>query len=294
MKKLAIIIVNYNTKDILKDCLQNLMHLKVNNSQIIVVDNGSKDGSVEMVETGFLSVDLIKSENIGLAAGYNLGIKKARDCSYYLFMGTDAFPKVGCIEGVVDFLETNITVGVATAKMILRSGLLDKDAHRGFPTPWTALCHFSRLDQYFPKSRIFNNYFLGWQNMGKPHEIDCCISHFIMVKNEVFEKIGIWDEDFFVFGEDVDFCWRVKKAGYLIYYLPQYECLHYKGVSIGTREESADITKADYTTKIRMKAETTRAMNLFYKKHMYQKYPWIINKVIELGINSLKKIRTAI
>ena len=291
--KLAIIIVNYNTKEILSDCIQNLFRLNVKDTKIIVVDNDSKDGSADIVEAQFKGVELIKTENNGLAAGYNLGLSRARDCEYCLFMGTDAFPQIGCIEGVVKFLETNQTVGVATAKMILRNGALDKDAHRGFPTPWTALCYFSRLDQYFPKSRIFNNYFLGWKDMEIPHEIDCCISHFMMVKKEVFEKIGIWDEDFFVFGEDVDFCWRVKQAGYQIYYLPQYACLHYKGVSIGTRKESADITKADSTTKLRMKAETTRAMKLFYQKHMYKKYPWIVNKCIEFGISLLRKVRAS-
>ena len=291
MKKLAIIIVNYNTKDILRDCLRNLEYF-VTPHQVIVVDNASKDGSADMVEAEFEGVDLIRATNKGLASGYNLGMTRATDVGYYLFLGTDAFPKPGCIEGVVDFMEAHHEVGIATAKLVLRSGLLDMDAHRGFPTPWTALTHLIGLDRLFPKSSVFNKYFLGWSDMEKPHEIDLCISHFMMVKKEVFEKVGGWDEDFFVYGEDVDLCWRVKQAGFKIFYLPQFECLHYKGASVGTRKESADVTKADSATKLRMKTETTRAMHLFYKKHMYKKYPWILNKLVELGIGVMEKVRT--
>jgi len=295
MKKLAIIIVNYNTKDILRDCLKNLERLSFKNYvqdvQIVIVDNGSKDGSADMVGAEFKNVDLIRTENKGLAVGYNLGMTRAADAAYYLFMGTDAFPKPGCIEGVIDFIEARSEVGIATAKLVLRSGALDMDAHRGFPIPWTALTHFAGLDRLFPKSHIFNKYFLGWHDMSKPHEIDLCISHFMMVKKEVFDKVEPWDEDFFVYGEDVDFCWRVKQGGFKIFYLPQFECLHYKGVSVGIRKETSDVTKADDATKSRMKSETTHAMRLFYQKHMYRKYPWIINKVVELGITAISSSR---
>lgn len=291
VKKLAIIIVNYNTKDILLDCLNHLAHLALPDTQIIVVDNGSQDGSAEMVEAEFKNVDLFKTENNGVAAGFNLGLTHATDANYYLFMGTDAFPKSGCVEGVMDFMEAHSKVGVVTARLVLRSGLPDMDAHRGFPTPWTALTHFAQLDRLFPKSQIFNRYFLGGCDLEKPHQIDLCISHFMLVKKEVLLKIGRWDEDFFVYGEDVDFCWRVKQAGFKIYYLPQFECLHYKGVSVGTRKESADITKADSATKSRMKAESVRAMRLFYQKHMYQKYPWILNKAVEAGISVISSLR---
>lgn len=293
---LAVIIVNYNTMDILKDCLTNLLQTAPQETKIIIVDNGSTDESVDMMEqefpkSQFPQVELVKTQNNGLATGYNLGMAHAQNPDYYLFMGTDAFPKLDCIQGVMDFLSQNPQAGIATAKLVLRSGKLDMDAHRGFPTPWTALTHFSGLNKVFPKSRLFNNYFLGWQNMAVPHEIDLCISHFMAVKKAVFDKIGRWDEDFFVYGEDVDLCWRTKQAGYKIYYLPQYECLHYKGVSVGTRKESLDVTKADTKTKTRMKSETTRAMRLFYRKHMYKKYPRMLNKLVESGIALMEKVR---
>ncbi len=300
MTKVAIIIVNYNTKDILRDCLKNLLELKLEqalvDARIVVVDNGSKDGSAEMVEKEFPNsrypqVELIKTQNNGLATGYNLGMTDAEDAEYFLFMGTDAFPKPGCIEGVMDFIEKNPQAGIATAKLVLRNGKLDMDAHRGFPTPWTALTHFSGLNRLFPKSYMFNKYFMGWCDMEKPHEIDLCISHFMLVKKQVFDKIGRWDEDFFVYGEDVDLCWCAKQAGFKIYYLPQFECLHYKGVSVGTRKESLDVTKADSSTKSRMRLETTRAMRLFYQKHMSSKYHSIISFLVLFSISLMEKRR---
>ncbi len=296
MDSLAVIIVNYNTKDILRDCLTNLLQVAPQGTKIIVVDNGSTDGSAEMMDDAFPQnkfpqVELIKAQNSGLAAGYNLGMARAKNADYYLFMGTDAFPKPGCIQGVMDFLSQTPQTGIATAKLILRSGKLDMDAHRGFPTPWTALTHFSGLNKVFPRCRLFNGYFLGWQDMTKPHEIDLCISHFMLAKKEVFDKIGRWDEDFFVYGEDVDLCWRAKQAGFKIYYLPQYECLHYKGVSVGTRKESLDITKADSKTKSRMKSETTRGMKMFYEKHLMHKSNFIVRNLVLSGIKLLHFLR---
>lgn len=275
MKKLGIIIVNYNTKDVLRDCLKNLEQLALTNTQITVVDNGSRDGSAEMISDHFPQVHLIRTENNGLATGYNIGMRNLKDVDYYLFMGSDAFPKVGCVEGVRQFMEVDPKIGAATAKLILRDGSLDMDAHRGFPVPLTSILHFASFNRY---------YFQTWKDLNTSHEIDLCISHFMMVKKSVFNQIGVWDEEFFVYGEDVDMCWRIKEAGFKIYYLPQFQCLHYKGVSVGIRRESLDISKVNSVTKSRMKVETSRAMRLFYEKHLARRYPWIVNKAVNLGI----------
>jgi len=112
-----------------------------------------------------------------------------------------------------------------------------------------------------------------------------------MVRKKVFDRVGRWDEDFFVFGEDVDFCYRVKKAGWKIMYLPQFTAIHYKGVSVGIRKESQDISKASSETKVRMKRSTTDAMKLFYRKHYSGVYPKIIQSLVFLGIDLLSKLR---
>jgi GT2 family glycosyltransferase len=293
MKTLSVIIVNYNTISLLEECLRNLEKIDIE-KQVIVVDNGSTDGSAEMTEQNFPYVELIKTQNNGLAAGNNLGLDRAIG-DYILFLGTDAFPGKEVITGIMEYMGSQDDVGVCTAELVLRDGTIDMDAHRGFPTPWAALTHFSKLNVVFPSSKIFNRYFLGYENMGQPHEIDLCIAHFMMVKKEVFENVGRWDEEFFVYGEDVDFCYRVKQAGWKIMYLPQFKVLHYKGSSVGIRKETKDITtvssKSEETGK-KMKSETTRAMRIFYRKHYTNKYPKLLTGFVLFGINTLEKLRS--
>ena len=288
--RVSIVIVNFNTSEQLKDCLGNIFS-QGEDVEVIVVDNASSDDSVEMVKNNFPNVKLlVAKENNGLAYGSNLGLDISTG-EYILYLGSDVFPEEGVIEGLVEFMDENTNVGISTCKLILRNGNIDMDAHRGFPTPWASFTHFNKLNMLFPKSKVFNQYFLGYKDLTEPHEIDLCISHFMLVRKKVFDEIGIWDEDFFVFGEDVDFCYRVKKAGWEIMYLPQFTAVHYKGVSIGTRKESKDITKASDETKIRMRKSTTDAMKLFYKKHYSNVYPKIIQSLVFLGIDLLSKLR---
>ena len=293
MIKVSVVIVNHNTKDVLRDCLANLSQISDSYGlmEIIVVDNASSDGSVEMVKEKFHHVQLILSENKGLAAGYNKGIDRSSG-EYILYLGSDTFPNEVTIKGMADYLDQNKDIGAATCELVLRNGLLDMDAHRGFPTPWASLTHFSRLNRLFPKSKIFNKYFLGWKDFSKPHEIDLCISHFMMIRKSVFEKVGRWDEDYFVYGEDVDMCYRIKQAGYKIMYLPQWEAIHYKGVGVGIRSETSDITKASIQTRSKMSRETTRAMRLFYKKHYAEKYPEFVTDIVLFAIGQIEKART--
>ncbi len=292
MRKVSVIIVNFNTKAILLDCVKNLQKSYYKNLEIIVVDNGSADGSYEALKEKFPEVKAIKSENIGLAAGSNLGYKNSTG-DYLLYLGSDAFPEENAITGLIDYFEANNDIGVATCKLVLRDNTIDMDAHRGFPTPWAAMTHFSKLNRIFPKSRVFNQYFLGWKNMDVPHEIDLCISHFMMIPRKVLEKVGLWDENFFVFGEDVDMCYRIKLAGYKIMYLPEWKTIHYKGVSVGIRKESQDLSNSTKETRLKMSKERTTAMKLFYKKHYSKKYPSFITGFVLFGINFLEKIRLA-
>lgn len=294
MKKISAIVINYNTKDLLEKCILNLTQ-SYPVIEIIAVDNGSTDGSAQMVKEKFPNVILVETQNNGLAAGSNLGLDKATG-DYLLYLGTDAYPETGVLEGMVDYMEARPQVGVATAKLELRDGSLDMDAHRGFPTPLAAITHFTKLNKLFPHSKIFNQYFLGYKNLNEPHEIDLCISHFMLIKREVFNTIGRWDEDYFVYGEDVDFCYRVKEAGFKIMYLPQFKVLHYKGATVGIRKETRDIKNAATTsevTKKRMRKETTAAMKIFYEKHYSTKYPLLVRKLVYFGINLLASLRNS-
>ena len=166
---------------------------------------------------------------------------------------------------------------------------MDADTQRGFPTPWVAFTHFTGLEDLFPKSRLFGGYFLVDKDMGRIHDIDLCTTHFMFTKKKIFEEVGLWDEDFFVYGEDVDLCWRVKKAGWRIVYVPGAKVLHYKGVSLGIRKETLDITKATKATKKKMIFETTQAMLKFYRKHYKGK---VYNPLILAGIRVLSLFRS--
>jgi hypothetical protein len=292
MKKIVAIIVNYNTKNILRECLDNLKN-NYENMEVIVVDNASTDGSADMVEKEFSWAKLIKAPNKGLAYATNLALKNT-SADYYLHLGTDAFPNKEGLKKMISYMETQPEVGVVTPKLITRSGKLDMDAHRGFPTPWVALTNFSKLNKIFPKSKIFNRYFIGWANMDVPHEIDLCISHFMLVKSDVYKDVKKWDADFFVYGEDVDFCYRVKEAGWKIIYMGNVEALHYKGVGVG-RKESKDIKTASNSskkTRVSMRRASAQAMKLFYKKHFDKKYPKVLTLPIYLMISVLEFVRT--
>jgi len=284
MKKsdVTAIIANYNTRQILQDCLRHIIKLK-EVKQIIVVDNASVDNSSEMVKRQFPSVLLFSlKKNEGISYSYNLAAKKAKT-RYLLFLGSDAFPEKNTVTFLDDYLDKNPEVGLTTCKIILRNGNLDMDSHRAFPTPWNSFLYFTKLN---PKK-----YFLQGEDFSKPHEIDACISHFMFARKKAFESINGFDKDYFVYGEDIDFCYRLKKNNWKIMYLPQVKATHYKGVSVGLRKESKDITQASKETKIRMSKMTTDAMGLFFKKHYLKNYPTLFNLLILSTIKLMKTVR---
>jgi GT2 family glycosyltransferase len=293
MKKVSVIIVNYNGKDTLFECLNNLTR-NINNIEVIVFDNASPDGAAVMVEKSFPDVVLIKSDtNKGIAYGYNRALKKAAG-EYILYLGSDAFPSQDTLDGLISFLNKNDDVALVTPKLVDRQGSVDMDAHRGFPTPWRALSHFVGLGKLFPNTKFFNSYFLGYKDMTTTHEIDACISHFMLVKKEAVESIDGWDESFFVYGEDIDFCYRLKEKGYKIMYLPEFEVLHYKGTTVGVRKNTSTITKASLKTKIDMKKASVNAMEIFYKKHYTSLYPKALTLIVLIGIKLMFWYRIAI
>ena len=324
MKKLSFIIVNYATKGLIEKNITNLLDAW-ENSEIIFVDNDSPDDSADFVEEKFgkdSRVILIRSQNNGLSAGYNKGLKIATG-DYLVYLGTDSFPTKDAIEGMVKYMEENSDVGIVTPKLFTRDGAIDIDAHRGFPTPWASITHFTYLDRLFPKSKIFNRYSRKYQDFNTIHEIDACISHFMMVRPEVHKKVGEWDEDYFLYGEDIDFCYSTKQAGFKIIYLGNIPVLHYKGASVG-RDTSKDIDNVMNTDfdkisfkgqvyeksgtdtgvsgksnmslkdwmKKRISKESTDAMKTFYKKHFVKKYPFFLNWFVFFGIWVNEKIRS--
>jgi len=259
--------------------------------EIIIVDNNSSDMSSEMVKKEFPQVKLIANKkNAGFSKANNQGVKASRESSYILFLNPDTVMQEKTVEEMIKFMDTHKDAGASTCKLVMPNGKIDDATHRGFPTPWNAFSHFLGLSLIFPKSRIFTGYNLGWENLEKTHEIDALAGAFMLVRRIAGEQVRWWGEDYFFYGEDIDFCFMLKEKGWKIYYIPTVSIKHYKGVSGGIKNVSKEITTADEETKKRATKARFNAMRIFYKKHYKQKYPWVINQLVNIGISIREKI----
>jgi GT2 family glycosyltransferase len=292
MLDLSIVIVSYNAKNFLRKCLVSIF-LETKNIQheIIVVDNNSSDSSAKMVRKEFPQVKIVvNKENVGFSKANNQGIKISKESRYVLFLNPDTIIRQNALEEMIKFMDSHKDAGASTCKLVMLNGEIDDATHRGFPTPWNSFCHFSGLARIFPKSRIFAGYNLGWMNLDSSHKIDVLAGAFMLVRREAGEDAKWWDEDYFFYGEDIDFCYMLKEKGWNIYYVPQISITHFKGVSGGIKSVSKDITTASTETKKRVTKWRFKAMKIFYNKHYKQKYPWIVNSLVNLGISIKQKI----
>ncbi len=264
--------------------------------EVIVVDNASADNSSVMVAKDFPKIKLIaNNQNFGFSKANNQGIKKTDKSRYVLFLNPDTLLEKGTIEEMIKFMDQNTDAGAATCRVVMSNGQIDDATHRGFPTPWNAFTHFSGISKIFPSSKLLNGYYLGWKDIEKVHEIDALAGAFMLVRRVAGEEVKWWDEDYFFYGEDIDFCFMLRAAGWKIYYVPTVSIFHYKGASSGIKEVSKQISTATRETKIRITKSRFNAMNIFYKKHYSKKYPKFITGLVRLGINlklwySLKRI----
>lgn len=283
---LSIVIVNYNTRQLLDDCLASLLAAEqpVGGMEIIVVDNASSDGSQAMAQTKYPAVKLVTSEvNRGFSAANNLGMGVATG-RYILFLNSDTRLEPDALVEPLAYLDQHPQVGALTVRLIYPTGVRDPDNHRGFPTPWNAICHFSGLSRLFPHKPRFNGYFQSYQNMHETHPVDVIAGSYMLMPMALCQELGGWDETYFFYGEDIDFCYRIRQAGYQIIYYPHVEVLHYKGASSGLRKESAEIAKPPKETRVKVAKESVRAMKIFYRKFYRQQYPWLVTAVVLAGI----------
>lgn len=283
---LSIVIVNYNTRQLLDDCLASLLAAEgpAGGLEIIVVDNASSDGSQALVQEKYPAVKLIASEiNRGYSAANNLGVAVANG-RYILFLNSDTRVSKNALRDPVTYLQDHPEVGALTVRLIYPNGERDPDNHRGFPTPWNAICHFSGLSRLFPHKPRFNGYFQSYQNMAVTHPVDVIAGSYMLMPLALCRELGGWDETYFFYGEDIDFCYRIWQVGYQIIYYPHVEVLHYKGASSGLRKESAKIARPPKATRVKVAKESVRAMKIFYGKFYRQQYPWLVTAVVLAGI----------
>lgn len=285
---LSIVILNFNTSALLRNALNSLKDTKNIKLQIIVVDNASSDDSVAMVNAEFKEVHLIASKkNLGFAGGNNLALPYLEG-RFVLFLNSDTTTPADTLGYLVNYLDSHPDIGIITCRVDLKIGGMDLDCHRGFPTPWASLTNFVGLSKLFPKSKLFNQYHLGYLDLGTIHEVDAVTGAFLMVRKAAARDLGYWDDSFFFYGEDLDFCYRYKQAGWKIVYNPQVSIIHYKGASSGIKKESSNFTAAQIDTKRRIARESVRAMRIFYNKHYKTKYPWLLNQLIFASFNFLE------
>lgn len=286
MINLSIIIVNYNAREYLKKCIDSIFESKISDFEIIVVDNASKDGSVKELEKFGQKIKLIANEkNVGFSKANNQGIKKASG-RYILFLNPDTSVYPRTLKYMIDFMDKNRKIGAATCKVVLANGKLDDSSHRGFPTPWNSFCYFSGLSELFPRSRFFSGYTLGNLGLSTMHEIDALSGSFMFTRREAGREVGWWDEDYFFYGEDLDFCYKLKEKGWKIFYIPKISILHYKGLSSGIKRHSKHLSNADLKTKRSATTSRFDAMKIFYRKHYMERYPkfltWLVFRAIDL------------
>lgn len=285
--ELSVIIISYNTKQLLDDCLSSVFsaHRPKGGMEVIVVDNASSDESVEMVKDLYPSVKIIKNKhNLGFAKANNQATNISSG-KYLLFLNSDTVLKKYSLVKPLKYIKNHPKVGAITIKLFTKTGELDIDNHRGYPTPWSAFCHFFGLSKLFPKSTLFNSYHLGLQKFNKIHVIPVAAGSFLMMSKKIFDNIGRWDEAFYFYGEDIDLCFRINQAGYKIIYYPKTSCLHLKGASSGLRKETSRIVKVDQKNKIKVALASVDAMKIFYKKFYQDKYPKFVTTLVLAGVS---------
>ncbi len=296
---LSIVILNYNTKKLALEALESIeknypKELAQELYEVIIADNGSPDGSLEAFREYkerskiklFRVIDNLR--NLGFSSGNNKVIPKARG-RYILFLNPDTVVYPMTLQTMVVFMDNHLDCGIATCKVETPTGNIDEASHRGFPTPWNAFCHFSGLEKMFPKSHLFSGYIQGWKDMKTTHEVDAVVGAFMLIRREVGDEIGWWDEDYSFYGEDLQFCFDVKKRRYKIYYVPEVRILHYGGVSSGIKKHTSHITTADIEHRKKVQGWRFSAMRTFYKKNYKDKYPSILNWLVFRGIDYLYK-----
>lgn len=290
--QLSVIIVSYNTKELLKDCLESIqLSRKGLESETFVVDNNSHDGSASFVKSKFNWVKLIENEsNMGFSKANNIAIKKTKG-EYLLILNPDTKVQKDTLFEMINFMKSHKETAVATCRVELPSGRLDKDCRRRFPSPWRAFTHFSGISKLLSGSNIFDQYQMGYISDNKEHEVDSCVGAFMIVRKSAINKVGLFDEDFFFYGEDLDWCWRFKESGFKIFYTPITKITHYKGAASGIKPPSAHLSKASVSSRLKAVKESTRAMELFYEKHYYSIYPRILTWLVISTVKLLEKYR---
>lgn len=276
---LSIIILNYNSQFWLKKTLETLQEFYLDHTEFkvetVVVDNNSPDDSVALVKKEFGWVRLIVNpENSGFAAGNNLALRNLSS-RYAMLLNNDVqLTEKSNLDHLIKFMDQNPKVGVISPKVVLPSGGIDKASHRGEPTPWASATYFMGLEKLFPKSKHFGQYHLTYKDLSSTHTIDACSGAAMLVRSSALRKVGLLDEAFFMYAEDLDWCKRFRDAGYQIIFYPEVEVIHHKyksGIKSKSKGTASKTLGYFYDTMLQ-----------YYDKHYRADNPEIFRDLLRL------------
>ena len=292
MPDLSVIVLSYNTKKLTLNTLTKLYKsLKSSNinSEIVIVDNGSVDNSIEMLNRfkdarsyeNIVIKTIFNKKNMGYPKGNNQGIEISSGRNI-LFYNSDVIVENINWKDLIHFFDNSHEVGALTVKVLLTNNKIDPASHRGFPTVWNSFCYFSKLERVFGKipgfNRLFGGYHMTYKSLNKIHEIDSPSGAFYLTRKKILDTVdGFDDKTFFLYGEDLDLSFRIKELGFKVLYYPKYSVLHLKSVS--------GLKKKDARIKNKTKDYFYDAMKSFYKKHYQSKYPKFISKIVYFFID---------
>ena len=279
MLDLAVVIVNYNVRDLLRGCLASVFASRGVSFDVWVVDNASGDGSVEMVRREFPRAHLIASPvNGGYAYANNLALRQILEGApgsepprYILLLNPDTVVPPDGFATMIRYLDEHSQVAIVGPKLVRQDGSLDLACRRSFPSPEVAFYRMLGLSQRFPRSRRFGRYNLTYLDPDQTAEVDSVVGAFMLLRTSAIRQVGLLDEAFFMYGEDLDWAYRIKEQGWKVVYHPGIEVLHLKGQS--SRQAKARSTREFY-----------RAMLIFYRKHYAPRTQPILHVLVLSGI----------
>jgi len=270
--KLTVVIVNYNVRYFLEQCLLSVQKaMQGVDGEVYMVDNNSVDGSVAMVQERFAWVKCIANkENVGFSKANNQAMHVAKG-EYVLLLNPDTVVEEDTFQKVIAFMDEHPDAGGLGVKMVDGKGVFLPESKRGLPSPETSFYKIFGISKLFPRSARFNRYHLGHLSIDDTHEIEILSGAFMLMRKQVLDKVGLLDEEFFMYGEDVDLSWRIILGGWKNYYYPGTRIIHYKGES--TKKGSLNYVFVFYN-----------AMAIFARKHFSQKHAATYTAIIKMAI----------
>ena len=270
--RLSVVFLSYNTRDLTEQALRTVLDAAEGMEvEIFVVDNASHDGSADMVAEKFPAVKLLRNEdNVGFAAGNNVALRQVVG-EYVLIINTDTIVRRDTLRALAGFLDEHPEVGACGCKILDPDGTLQLDSRRGFPSPMAAFCKMSGLSRLFPDHPSISRYHMTYLDPEQTAEVEVLSGSCMMVRKAAMDQVGLLDEDYFMYGEDIDWCYRIHKAGWKIFYVPTTEIIHFRGES-------------GRGAPLRILYRKSQAMSIFVNKHMTRRFRFFPLWLLQVGI----------